>query len=365
MIITVKQLAIIRPKEIKIENILMRMNGCAVEIKIVTRTDWPSFSNIASTICKAIRPICACTVQDWKTATPGGYILFIDTVHAESLKFLEKILLKSNVVFYGTTEGMSLLDPKSLAVAKRATIVAVSNFVKQMLEEIGVPVAGVLHHALDMEDKDVDPHSCKKWKMRTEGKAVVLTISANHPRKGLELLLEAYRAVEQKVEDTFLIIHSQQHGYCDLDKEAKKSGIRRFHFTNRFGEMRQQEINALYKICKVYVQPSLSEGFGLPIIEAFRFNKPVIAVDAPPFNEIIKHRKSGILVPPTDIRWHNFENKVNFKMHNYSAEDLADAIIECISNKVLYTRMRTNILREKHNWDAQKLYPKLLDYFKR
>jgi len=34
-------------------------------------------------------------------------------------------------------------------------------------------------------------------------------------------------------------------------------------------------------------------------------------------------------------------------------------------NKALYTRMQTEIFRERYNWDAQKLYPKLLDYFKR
>jgi glycosyltransferase involved in cell wall biosynthesis len=179
------------------------------------------------------------------------------------------------------------------------------------------------------------------------------------------LLLEAYKVVEQKIGNSFLIIHSQHHGYWDLEKEAKKRGIRRFYLTNRFGEMKLQELNAFYKICKVYVQPSFSEGFGLPIIEAFRFGKPVIAVNAPPFNEIIKHRKSGILVSPTDIRWHNFENKIIFKMYNYNAEDLANAIIECILNKALYTRMQTETFRERYNWDAQKIYPKLLDYFKR
>jgi len=343
----------------------MRMDGCVVEIKIVTRTDWPSFNNIASTIYKVIRPICTCTIQDWKTASPGGNILLIDTVHAEALKFLDIVMSKSNVVFYGTTEGISLLDGKSLAVAKRATIVAVSNFVKQMLEEIGVPVAGVLHHAVDMKDRDVDPDFYKKWKTITEGKSVVLTVSANNVRKGLDLLLEAYKVVEQKIGNSFLIVHSQHHGYWDLEKEAKKRGIRRFYLTNRFGEMKQEELNTFYKICKVYVQPSFSEGFGLPIIEAFRFGKPVIAVNAPPFNEIIKHRKSGILVSPTDIRWHNFENKIIFKMFYYNAEDLANAIIECILNKALYARMRTETFRERYNWDAQKLYPTLLDYFKR
>jgi glycosyltransferase involved in cell wall biosynthesis len=341
------------------------MGRSVMEIRIVTRTDWPSFNNVAIGICKAIRSTCTCKVQDWRTADPGGNILFIDTVHAESLNFLDKIMSRSNVVFYGTTEGVSLLDGKSLAVAKRATIVAVSKFVKQMLEEIGVPVAGVLHHAIDMKDRKVDSNSYKEWKTRTKRQAAILTVSANHPRKGLNLLLEAYGIVEQKVRDSFLIIHSQDCGYWDLNMEARRLGIRRFYLTNLFGEMKQQELNALYKICKVYVQPSFTEGFGLPILEAFRFGKPVIAVNAPPFNEIIKHRENGILIPPADVRWYNFENKVNFKMHSYKAEDLADAIVECMLDQDLYTKMRTEIFKERNNWDAQRLYPRLLDYFRR
>jgi glycosyltransferase involved in cell wall biosynthesis len=316
-----------------------------MEIKIVTRTDWPSFNNVAITIRKAIRSTCVCRIQDWKAVDPGGNILFIDTVHAEALDFLGRIMQKSNVVFYGTTEGVSLLDDRTLAVAKRATIVAVSNFVKQMLEEIGVPVAGVLHHAIDMEDREVDAGSYRNWRTRTKGHAVILTVSANHPRKGLDKLLKAYKTVEQEAEDSFLIVHSQHCGHWNLE-EAKKLGLRRFHITNMFGEMGQGELNALYKMCRVYVQPSFSEGFGLPILEAFRFIKPVIAVDAPPFNEIIKQRKSGILIPSKGIRWYRFEDKVDFKMHGYEAIDLANAIVECLSDKTLYTKIRSEIKRE-------------------
>jgi glycosyltransferase involved in cell wall biosynthesis len=111
------------------------------------------------------------------------------------------------------------------------------------------------------------------------------------------------------------------------------------------------------------VQPSYSEGFGLPILEAFRFNKPVIAVDAPPFNEVIEHGKSGVLVPLSKITWSNFASLVLFKMHMYRAEDLAQAILELMTNQQQITKMRENIQKEKHNWSIHKLYPELLNYF--
>jgi len=334
-----------------------------MKVKIVTRMDWPSFRNIATTIRKAVRTQYTCTIHDWKRVKPGGNILYIGTVQAEAVKFLGMLLPESNVVFYGTTEGHSLIDDGTLAIAKRIRIVAVSNFVRQMLEEVGVPVAGVLHHAIDMSDRKVDIKFYRKWKTKLRNRKVILTVSANHSRKGLDKLLQAYKAVEEKIQNAFLIVHSEPRGYYNLEKEARKLKIKRLWLTNLFGRMTQPELNALYNLCVVYVQPSFSEGFGLPILEAFRFNKPAIAVNAPPFNEVIRQRENGILIPSDGIRWLNFENIIDFKMHTYRADDLAKAIIQALSDQKLLARMRSNIRREKWNWDARKLYPELLNYF--
>jgi len=334
-----------------------------MRVKIATRMDWPSFRNIATTIRKAVRTQSACTIRDWKRVKPGGNILFIDTVQAQTLKFLSELLPESNVVFYGTTEGHSLIDDRTLAIAKRIKIVAVSNFVRQMLEEVGAPAAGVLHHAIDMSDRKVDTKFYEKLRTKLRNRIVILTVSANHSRKGLDKLLQAYRAVKEKIPNAFLIVHSEPRGYYDLEKEARNLKIKGLWLTNLFGRMTQPELNALYKLCVVYVQPSFSEGFGLPILEAFRFNKPIIAVDAPPFNEVIRQRENGILIPSDGIRWLNFENLIDFKMHTYQAGDLAQAIIQCLSDKKLLARMRSKIRREKWNWDARKLYPELLNYF--
>jgi glycosyltransferase involved in cell wall biosynthesis len=144
---------------------------------------------------------------------------------------------------------------------------------------------------------------------------------------------------------------------------VKDLKLKNIWLTNLFGKLSQSKLNAFYKLCNVYVQPSYSEGFGLPALEAFRFDKPVIAVDAPPFNEVIRHRENGILMPQSEITWFNFADQILFKMHKYRAEDLADAITELITNQKYITKMQKNIEIEKHNWSIHRLYPKLLDYF--
>jgi len=334
-----------------------------VRIKIITKLDWPSFRNVATLVSKALGTHSNCTIYDWTRAKPGGNILFIGTVFHQTLNLLSKFVRQSNIVFYGTTEGHSFVDETSLEIASQIKIVAVSNFVKQMLEESGIRVAGVVHHGLDLNDQRVNIPFYKTLKKRLKGKIIILTVAANDPRKGLDKLLNAYRFVEHEIQNSFLILHSKPTGYYNLTKTAEGFRIKRLWQTNLYGKLTPTKLNALYNMCNIYVQPSYSEGFGLPILEAFKFDKPAIAVDAPPFNEIIKHNKTGILVPSSGFAWHNYKDMILFKMHWYEAEDMASAIVDLLSNHRLIVKMQTNVKNEKCHWDIHRLYPKLLSYF--
>jgi len=61
-----------------------------------------------------------------------------------------------------------------------------------MLEEIEVPVAGVVYHGLDMDDRRVDTQFYKVLKKKLKIKKIIFTASANHSRKGLGNLLYGY-----------------------------------------------------------------------------------------------------------------------------------------------------------------------------
>jgi len=345
------------------------------DLKIVTNLAWPSFRNVASDIRDALKPYRRSRVLDWRDAKPGGDILFIETVRSDTLEFLTKLLPGSNIVFYGTTEGHSLLDESNVRIARDVNVVAVSNFVKTMLEEVDVHVAGVVHHGLDMEATEVDTSLLETLEEQFKEKLVALTIASNDPRKGLENLLQAYKLVEERTPNSYLVLHSQPKRYYDSKEERRRErhydlpeivthlGLERTWLTNRYGLMTVEEVNALYKICNIYVISSFTEGFGLPILEAFRFNKPVVAVDAPPFNEIIEDGCTGKLVPFKEVRWFNYKGKVLFKMHIYEPHDLAEAIFGLMSDSSIRERMENEIRERKHRWSIHSLYPQLLNYF--
>ena len=59
------------------------------------------------------------------------------------------------------------------------------------------------------------------------------------------------------------------------------------------------EIMMLYDQCDVVIQVSKHEGLGIGFYEALSFGKPVITLDVPPHNEIIKTGINGWLIPAT------------------------------------------------------------------
>jgi glycosyltransferase involved in cell wall biosynthesis len=62
------------------------------------------------------------------------------------------------------------------------------------------------------------------------------------------------------------------------------------------------------------VFPSLIEGFGLVLLEAFEAKKPVLVSDVSPSNEIVENAIDGFILPPVDAK--NWADKIFFLLQN-------------------------------------------------
>lgn len=82
----------------------------------------------------------------------------------------------------------------------------------------------------------------------------------------------------------------------DFDVSIKEAGIGdRLRLT---GYLDDQDLRALYSSCRVFVYPSLYEGFGLPPLEAMACGAPVIASRVSALTETLKD--DATFVDPTD-----------------------------------------------------------------
>jgi len=64
----------------------------------------------------------------------------------------------------------------------------------------------------------------------------------------------------------------------------------------------QHDPAAFIRQCSVYAQPSLSEGFGLAVVEAMGCEVPVIATAVGGLPEILEHGKTGWLLESADVQ---------------------------------------------------------------
>lgn len=104
------------------------------------------------------------------------------------------------------------------------------------------------------------------------------------PHKNLRRLMEAYSLVKQKVPQLKLVlVGKKDENYERLAQWADKEHIQDIIFT---GHVSEGQLKWLYRHTAAYIFPSLSEGFGLPGLEAMVHGAPVVASSATCLPEI-------------------------------------------------------------------------------
>jgi len=113
--------------------------------------------------------------------------------------------------------------------------------------------------------------------------------------KGQELVVDTIsRLINKGLEFKIIFAGDLQGEYGDyLKQKIKKLGFEKYvvflgHVSN---------LNEYFLSSNVVVLPSKSEGFGLVLLEAFNYEKPVITFDVPAFNETIEHNTTGLITP--------------------------------------------------------------------
>ncbi|TWU13409.1 D-inositol-3-phosphate glycosyltransferase [Symmachiella macrocystis] len=114
-----------------------------------------------------------------------------------------------------------------------------------------------------------------------------LCVGTLEPRKNHQLLLDACEQLWESGHEFGLVIVGKIGWRCDeiMHRMAKHSQLgNNLHL---FHDLNDSELDLAYGSATVVIMPSMAEGLGLPIVEALRRKKPVIASHIPP------HREAG------------------------------------------------------------------------
>ena len=115
-------------------------------------------------------------------------------------------------------------------------------------------------------------------------KRYVLYVGTNRPHKNLSRLVEAWAGLGEGRRDgcRLVIAGPEDRRYPEARQRARMLSHGEILFP---GTIQEGDISALYSGARLFVQPSLSEGFGLPVVEAMACGAPVACSRTPALDE--------------------------------------------------------------------------------
>lgn len=210
------------------------------------------------------------------------------------------------------------------AVGMAGTIIAISEFVKKDIsktykiseEEINVAYEGIRNFPNPKKVVQKNPY--------------FLFVGALKPQKNIPFLIKSFAkfVFSTKTTHELLIVGGDKWMDKEIGKVLKiipKKMQKRIKF---LGNVSDAELAYLYQHTEAFISPSLSEGFGLPFLEALSFGTPVIGPNTGAIPEVVG--KAGILIDPTK----------------------KDELVEAME-KILNPKIRTKLV-EKASLQAQK-----------
>jgi len=137
-------------------------------------------------------------------------------------------------------------------------------------------------------------------KYRIPDHPYVLSLCTIEPRKNLAHLIRCFFALasEQSCEDLRLVLVGATGWQSEEVFETLKANPALERRVILTGQVPDADLSALYGGAKLFVYPSLYEGFGLPVLEAMQCGVPVIASNAGALPEVVG--EAGILIDPHD-----------------------------------------------------------------
>jgi alpha-1,3-rhamnosyl/mannosyltransferase len=126
-----------------------------------------------------------------------------------------------------------------------------------------------------------------------------LFVGTIEPRKNIICLLDAYELLPKAIRQKWPLILTGYRGWKSDDIHARIKDAERQGWAKYLGFLPAEELPLLYSGARLFVFPSLYEGFGLPVLEAMQSGVPVVCSDRASLPEVAG--EAALLVNPDDV----------------------------------------------------------------
>jgi len=196
-----------------------------------------------------------------------------------------------HLAFYNTLNFMQKIYAKTIlnqALSRSDIVLSVSNFSRSEILKYTKTDKNIFVVPNAIDERRFNHHcdsSILEAVARDYGlpKDFVLFVGNVKPHKNLKNLLFALKKM-----DLNLVIVGKKDGFITGDSVISET-IRRKNLSDRIfftGYVKDADIAAIYNLAKLFVFPSLYEGFGIPPLEAQACGCPVVCSDAASLPEV-------------------------------------------------------------------------------
>lgn len=190
-----------------------------------------------------------------------------------------------------------LYRPVDRYLTRQASAVLVNGRYGQSLicETYGLPSIVITHGAeLPQPPDPITAANQIRARFGLAGKRIILTVNHLHPRKRVNLQLEALSLLLPKYPDVGLLVVGSGPEAQNLRDLAAQLGIG--DSVVFAGFVSDEELAACYAVASVYLHSGRAESFGLSVLEASAAGLPIVAADEGGPRDIIVEGQTGFLV---------------------------------------------------------------------
>jgi glycosyltransferase involved in cell wall biosynthesis len=155
---------------------------------------------------------------------------------------------------------------------------------------------------LVLKDEDQSNRDKLVNELDLKDKKIILFVGRLIPLKGVQYLLKAFHKLQEKIEDSVLIVVGEGEYMEELKEISHKLNIGdKVYFQ---GNVDNDMLGAYYLLSNVFVLPSITthhaDACPLVVNEAMYFKKPVVTSDAVGTTFMIEEGVNGLVVPEKD-----------------------------------------------------------------